>query len=82
MFTKLRNSYHNASVWAHHHTAVLVFGLTVLAAAFGWQFGSHFMGELKTHASGLDTWCQDNSETLTVSLQECDALVDLYVSAE
>jgi len=54
MFAKLRNSYHNASQWAHHHTAVLVFGLTALAVAFGWQFGSLIMGEQQTYAFEAD----------------------------
>lgn len=86
MFTKLRNSYHNASQWAHHHTAVLVFGLTVLAASFGWQFGSYFMGESKTHASyDPIVWtarCDANEVNYTIDLPECYGLANVYAQLD
>jgi hypothetical protein len=85
MFTKLRKSYHQAHTWAHHHTAVLVFGLTVLATTFGWQFGSHFI-DSKTHASYDPTpWvnrCDTNSGSYVIDTSECYALANIYAQLD
>lgn len=85
MLTKLRNSYHNASQWAHHHSAVLVFGLTVLAATFGWQFGSQFI-DSETHASyDPIVWtarCDANESNYVIDLTECYALANIYAQLD
>jgi hypothetical protein len=48
MFTKLRNAYHNAHTWAHHHTVVVAIWITLLVFMAAWQL---FMPQLQTHAA-------------------------------
>ena len=85
MFKKLRNDYHQASQWAHHHSAVLVLWLTMIAAAFGWQFGGNFM-DSQAHASYDPTpWigrCDANSGNYVVDTSECYALANIYAQLD
>lgn len=85
MIKKIRNDYHQASQWAHHHSAVLVLWLTMIAAAFGWQFGGNFI-DSQAHASYDPTpWigrCDANSGNYVVGTGECYALANIYAQLD
>jgi len=62
MFKKLRNAYHNASEWTHHHSAVFVLWLTMCAGLFG-----SLLGSVQTFAAGIDT-------SVTINLIDSDGI--------
>lgn len=82
MVTKLRNTYHNASQWAHHHTAVLVFWLTMIAATFGWQFGSYVTYAAESSPQHERCDAQELWGFLQIPLEECHILADFYVATD
>ncbi len=57
----------------------------MIAAAFGWQFGSHFI-DSKTHAAYDPTpWisrCDTNSGSYVIDVSECYALANIYADLD
>jgi len=83
MFKKIFHSYNNASQWAHHHTAVLVFWLTMLAALFGWNIWSYIQSDTDTYAQGVQAdRCDTNSGAISIPHTECLALAQIYVDMD
>lgn len=78
MFKQLRNSYHNASEWTHHHSAMAILGLTLVAAMFGWQFGGQFVDNITRASSPQHDRCDTNSGSIAIPLSECYFLADIY----
>lgn len=77
MNTNFRQSYHQASKWAHQHVLVVWIGLFTCAAMALTQL---FVYPEKVEASRTPTRCSDNSWSLQITESECDVLSELYTA--
>lgn len=75
MLQKLRNSYHQASQWTQHHTAVFVLWFTLCAGLFG-----SLLWSTNIFAANLDLLDCNTATNINVPVAECTALMNLYTT--